>query len=116
MDVSFILSSDELYTLISLIPDATSDGQGFVKEALVGAVICDLSGLVNKKLANHIEEEIDIEPVVRMVISAIAKANSVKHNEGVWTIKSSWIALICEKYFYNDNHWKITPLKEIKSK
>jgi hypothetical protein len=116
MDVSFILSSDELYTLISLIPDVTNDGQQFINRALCGADICDLSGLVDKKLAHRIEEEIDIEPVVRMVASAIAKADSIEYDEGVWNIKSSWVALICEKYVYNDNHWKITPLKENKSK
>jgi len=116
VDVSFILSSDELYTLISLAPQVSDAGQKFYTDALSGAIICDLSGLVKKKLAHHIEDEIDIEPVLRMVSDAISQADSIETDKGVWKIKSPWVSLVCERYVYHENHWKITPVKGGESK
>jgi len=112
VDVSFILSSDELYTLISLAPQLSNAGQQFYTDALSGAIICDLSGLVEKKLAHRIEDEIDVEPVLKMISDAISKADSIETENGVWKIKSPWVALVCERYIYHENHWRITPVKD----
>jgi len=110
MDVSFILSADELYTLISLIPDMTISGKHFCDEALAGAEICDLSGLIHKNMAKQVEDELELEPVLRMISSAVSKATSAEHHDGIWSIRSEWIDLRCEKYPYHDNHWKVTPV------
>ena len=112
MDVSFILSSDELYTLIFLAPEVSGAARSFCDEALPDAIICDLSGLVEKNLARRVEEELDLEPVLRLIAKAISHADYVEFHGDVWSICSAWISLLCEKYAYHDNHWKITPLKE----
>jgi len=113
MDVSFILSSDELYTLIFLATETSEAGQKFSDEALAGAEICDLSGLVEKNLARRVEDELDLEPVLRMVANAISNADSADLRGEVWDISSPWVSLLCERYAYHENHWKITPLKEV---
>ena len=115
MEVSFLLSLDELYTLIALTPEVSKAGRRFCDEALSGAEICDLSGLVEKKLAHRMEDELVIEPVLRMVCGAISKADSAEVNGEAWSICSPWVALQCEKYAYHEDHWKITPVKEADS-
>jgi len=110
MDVSFILSAEEFFTLISLVPDATEAGQQFRNEVLGGAEICDLSGLIEKNMARRVEDELVLEPVLRMISSAVAKADSAEVHNGIWSIRSPWVELRCEKYLYHKNHWKITPV------
>ena len=112
MDVSFILSSDELYTLMFLAPEISEAGRSFINKALTGAEICDLSGLVEKSLARRVEDELDLEPVLRLIADALSNAGNARLNGEVWSISSPWVSLLCEKYTYNDNHWKITPVKE----
>jgi len=113
MDVSFILSSDELYTLIYLAPEVSAAGRRFSDEALEGAEICDLSGLVEKNLAHRVGDELDLEPVLRMVAGAVSNADSAEFHGNVWSIRSPWVSLLCERYAYHENSWKITPLKEV---
>jgi len=113
MEVSYILSSDELFTLISLNQDLSGAGQKFCYEALENATICDLSGLVEKKLAQQMEDELNLEPVLRMVSTAISQADSAEQQNNIWKINSPWLALLCMKYEYQENHWKVTPVKEV---
>jgi len=115
MEVSFILSSDEVLTLMSLAPELTEAGQRFKDEALSDAKICDLSGLVDKNLAHRINDELDIDPVIRMISSAISRADKIEPQGDTWHIQSPWAALLCEKYPYHENHWKITPVKEART-
>lgn len=112
MDVSFILSSDELYTLIFLTPEVTEAGRRFSDEALSDAIVCDLSGLVEKNLARRVKDELDLEPVLRLVADAVSNADSVEFNGEIWSIRSARLSLLCQRYAYHENHWKITPLKE----
>jgi hypothetical protein len=112
MDVSFILSMDELYTLMLLAPKISENGRRFINEALADAEICDLSGLVEKSLARRIEDELDLEPVLRLVADALSNADNAQLIGEVWSIRSPWVSLLCERYTYHENHWKITPVKE----
>lgn len=112
MDVSFILSSDELYTLMLLAPEISENGRRFIDEALAGAKICDLSGLVEKNLARRVDDELDLEPVLRLIADSISNAGNAQPDAEVWNISSPWVSLVCERYAYHENHWKITPVKE----
>ena len=113
MDISFILSTDEIFTLMSLFPDQTEHGKRFTAEALQGAKICDLSSLAEKKLARLINGNLELAPAVRMVGNAIAQADSASINDDAWDISSPWISLKCEKYPYKEGFWKITPVEEV---
>jgi len=112
MDVSFILSADEIFTMISLMPDRTEVGKEFIEKVLSGAEICDLSGLPEKKLARIDGDELKLAPVIHMMIDAISNAGKVEEHENHWLISSDWVTLRCENYPYKENHWKLTPLKE----
>jgi hypothetical protein len=112
MDVAFLFSNDELFTMISLMPSHTEAGQRFFESALGSAEMCDLSGLVDKKLARFVGNEIALEPAVRMVADAIARADSAEYNENVWVIHSPWVSLQCENYTYREGYWKVTPFEE----
>ncbi|MCL2151800.1 MAG: hypothetical protein FWH57_02395 [Oscillospiraceae bacterium] len=112
MEISFILSADEIFTLMSLFPDHSEGGRRFAAEALQGASPCDLSELPVKKLAKLVGGELEIEPAVRMAIDAIARADSASMSEDVWDIRSPWVFLRCEKYLYKEGYWKITPVEE----
>jgi len=112
MEVSFILSENELLTLISVNTGITEAGQHFVDAALAGAELCDLLTLVEKNLAKSIDDELELEPVLRMVADALAHADSAEINDEVWTIRSPFITLKCQQYPYHDGHWMITPVKE----
>jgi len=109
MEISFILSTDEIYTLMSLFPDHTDDGRRFAAEALSGATPCDLSSLVDKKLAKPVSDKLEVAPVIRMLIDAIARADIAEIHDDVWSITSPWVSLRCEKYPYQEGFWKITP-------
>jgi len=112
MDVSFVLSADEIFTLISLMPNRTEVGKEFVKKALPGAELCDLSGLAEKKLARIEGEELGLSPVIQMVIDAISNADHIEKSNDHWEVYSNWINLRCETYPYKEGHWKLTPLKD----
>ena len=112
MDISFILSTDEVFTLISMIDDKTEAGELFSSEALPGAGYCDLSGLVDKKLARVAGDELELAPVLRMLADAIARASSIERSGEAWSIRSPWVSLRCEEYPYREGHLKITPVKE----
>lgn len=113
MDISFILSAEELFTLMSLESGTSDAGLHFIDEALGGTEICDLSGLVDKGLARTADDELVLEPVLRMIISALSKASGAERNSGGWRIRSPWVELHCEMYQYNNNHWKITPVNSL---
>jgi hypothetical protein len=112
MDVSFILSADEIYTLMSYANNPSEAGRKFADAVLSEAKLCDLNGLVEKQLAKHIAGELDLAPVIRMVADALACADRSELHGDVWNIQSSWVSLRCEKYPYKEKHYKITPLKE----
>lgn len=113
MDVSFILSANEIFTLMQLIPSHTEAGQLFIKEALVGAEACDLAGLIERDLARCVRDEISLEPIIRMVADTIALAESAQVHEGVWKISAPWLSLICKPDRYRKGHFIITPVQEL---
>ena len=110
MDIAFILSADEITTLLSHFPDHTRAGERFINDALPNAGLCDLSSLAGKNLATLTDGKLELAPVLRMAADAIARADSAVNNDGVWDIRSPWICLRCEEYPYNDGYWKITPV------
>jgi len=111
MDISFILSADEILTLISLMPGQTGPGKKFCDEALPNAVICDLTGLIDKKLARMVGDELELAPVIHMVADAVARATSAELLGETWEVHSPWISLQCETYPFREGDWRITPLK-----
>lgn len=112
MEISFLLSGDELLTLISVNSEITKAGQHFITNALEGSEICDLLSLADKNLAKSINDELEIEPVVRMIADALAHADSSELKDDSWDIKSELINLKCQKYPYRDGYWKVTPVEE----
>jgi len=112
MDVSFILSSDEIFTLMSLMPGKTDAGRQFAEGALVGAVFCDLSGLVEKRLARMVGDELEIVPVLRMLVDSLARADSAELRGEAWVMCSPWVTVQCSPYPYRDGDWKITPVQK----
>ena len=111
MEISFILSADEIFTLISMMLNRTKSGTEFLENALRGAKLCDLSGLINKKLAHIDGDELELEPVIRMVIDSISNADIAEDHGNYWEIHSAWINLHCEIYPFKADYWKITPVK-----
>jgi len=114
MDVSFILSTDELYTLISQMNTQTQAGKAFVEKALAGAQSNDLSMLAGKNLAGVDGEELTLAPVLQMLVDAISNAGRAEYNGRYWEIDSDWVTLQCESYPFIDRHWKLTPVKGVK--
>ena len=114
MEISFILSKDELLTLILINDDITEAGQCFVDTALEGAEICDLLSLIDKNFAKNVNDELEVEPVLRMIADAIAHAVSSEHKDDTWKIGSKLIALECQKYPFHEGYLKITPVEEKK--
>jgi len=112
MEVSFILSNDELYTLLKIAKEKTKAGKRFIDEALHDAKLCDLSGLIEKKLARSTNGDLELEPVLRMVTDAISRATSAELQEEVWNIRSPWVDLLCENYPYHEGHQRITPVNK----
>ena len=116
MDVSFILATDEIFTLMSLLPGHTEDGKRFTSEALHNAKACDLSGLAAKKLAKATNGKLELAPGIRMIIDGIARADSAVKHGAIWEIRSPWVFLRCEKYPYQEDCWKITPVEDNESR
>ena len=116
MDVSFILSENELFTLMSLAPDPSEAGRAFAEAALAGAQRCDLGGLADRKLAKHVGGGgLELAPAIRMIADALAHADSVEESGGgggSWVVRSRWVTLRCERYPYQDGHLRVIPLKE----
>ena len=112
MEISFILTCDELFTLTSVTSGFSEAGKLFLQEALPDAELCDLSGLVLKKMARYVGEDMELSPVIRMISDAIAKADSATQDAGGWLIQSQWITLRLEKYAFQENCFKIVPLKD----
>ena len=102
MDVSFILSTDEFFTLLSLYPEHSEAGRRFADDALQDAALCDLSGLTEKNLARSAGGEMELAPVIGMVADSIAHADSAEEYNGVWNISAPDIMLRCEKYAYRE--------------
>lgn len=111
MEMSFLLSDDEVFTLMSLAPGRTEAGQSFADGALDGAKLCDLSGLVDKSLARRSGDELELIPVIRMVADALSRADFALRDGEVWEVGSPWLNLLCERYAFRDGYWKITPMK-----
>jgi len=111
MEVSFILSKDELYTLISIMGERTVAGKRFVEQALTDAVLCDLSGLADKALGRTTKDGIELETVTRMIVDAIAKADRAELFGEIWKIDAPWLSLECECCQYREGHWKVTPIR-----
>ena len=111
MDVSFILSTDELFTLISQMNNQTQAGKAFAEKALAGAQESDLTILAEKNLARIDGEELILAPVVQMMVDTISNANRTEYNGKHWEINSDWVTLQCEIYPFIERHWKLTPIK-----
>ena len=113
MDVSYIFSADELFTLMSLVSKHSEAGRAFGAGELADAVSCDLSGLVKKKMAKHCADgEMELSPVIRMLTDALASADSIDRQEDGWLVRAPWVTLRCAVYPYRDDHYIITPMKE----
>ena len=112
MDVSFILSTDELFTLISLMGSQSEAGRVFIEKALTGAQRCDLSILAEKNHARIEGDELELAPVMRMLIDAISNAERAEYNGSFWEIDSGWVSLQCEKYPFMEEHWKLSPINQ----
>ena len=116
MDVSYIFSADELFTLISLIPDRSDAGQRFCEDALADAALCSLDGLGAKKMAKqHPGNQLELAPVIRMITETLAKAESLERIKNGWLLRSPWITVSCEAYPHLERHYLITPLEEAAS-
>jgi len=111
MDVSFVLSADELFTLISQMNKQTEAGKTFVEKALKNAEICDLSNLEEKNLAGIGGDELILVPVMHMLINAISNATGAEDKDSYWEIDSDWVTLHCERYPYKEEHWILSPIK-----
>lgn len=112
MDVSYIMSVDEIFTLMMLIPEHTAPGEQFISEALTGADNCALDELEGKKMAKRTDDgRIELAPVISMFIETLAKASAVERAESGWIVRSQWITLHCEPYPYKDKHYILTPMK-----
>ena len=117
LEVSFMLSRDELYTLVLLSGEPTEAGKYFISEALAGASPDDLSGLIEKKMAHGHGEKIVVEPVIRMLGASICKAEKIdfinlgNESGGTYVVCSPWIKIRCEPYPRIENCLKLTPEK-----
>jgi len=112
MDISFILSTDEIFTLMSIARMRSAEGEAFITEALADAEICDLSGLVEKKFARYTNGELSIDPIVRMIADSLAMAESIAIREESWFVNAPWVSLIIQVCEYRKDHWKITPIQK----
>lgn len=112
MDVSFILSDDELFTLLSVSEEKSEAGQIFLEKALDGAKLCDLKGLVEKNLARFIDDELELESVIGMIVEVISKSESAELRDECWYIRSDPVDVLCENYQYNEGHRKVTPVRK----
>jgi len=114
MDTSFILSVNALFTLMSSVPNQTDAGRQFKDSVLPDAEMCGLEEL--EKFVVHNEDgHIELVPVIRMIIDALACADSANRTDEGWIVCSPWITLRCEEYQYKAEHYKITPLKDEKA-
>jgi hypothetical protein len=111
MEVSFILSANEIFTLISQTPEHTESGERFIREALAGAQSCDLTSLVKKKLAHITDNELELEPVLYMLITALSHADNAENCVSHWEIQSPWVSLRCESYPFKAGYWRLSPVK-----
>ena len=108
-----MFSADELFTLVSMIEDHSEPGKQIIDEALHDAEPCELSGLIEKKMAKKSESDIiEVAPIIKMIIEAIAHAESVKRNDIDWEIKSQWVDLKLEAYPFRDEYFRITPINQ----
>ena len=83
MDISILLSKNELFTLISLEQNHSEAGRRFAEAALAGAERCDLSGLAERKLAKRVGADgLELAPVVRMIADALAHADEAEERGG----------------------------------
>ena len=112
MEVSFIISADELFTLMSTVQGWTEAGRQFNAEVLGDAVICDLSELPDKKMARFIDGELELAPVIRMIADAVTRADNITRRGDIWEVASPWVTPKCERYPYREGHWRITPEEE----
>ena len=111
MDISFILSKNELFTLISMMPGRTDAGARFIELALSGAVLCDLNGLKEKKLARIVNDKPEPVSVIRMIADSVSRADSAQLQDGAWKISSPWALLRCEACPYQEGHIRITVIE-----
>ena len=113
MEVSFLMSCDEVFTIISLMPNRTPPGERFIRVALAGAKECGLQNFVGKNMARLTDDGYVLDPVIKMIADAMARPDSATFEDEVWLIKSPWISLTCEKCSTRVGHLKITPVTAI---
>ena len=112
MDVSYILSGDELFTLMSLVSNHTDAGKLFLAEVLSDAECCDLEGLAQKKMAKYCPDgQMELAPVIRMLSESLACADKAEQQENGWLVSSPWVNVSCEVYPHKEKHFKLTPIK-----
>lgn len=109
MDVLFLFSRDELYTLICG-HKLTDAGQRFVDTVLEGAKKDALSHIVEKRFAVRRGETILLEPVISMLIESIAKADTFSGDASLCELTSPWVSVRCETDPHAQDGFKLTPL------
>ena len=127
MDISYIFSKDELYTLVYALQNVktaqseTAEDKSagemnagekpIMPDFLQNAQLCDLARLAEKDMVKLYEDgQAEISPIIRMLIDAIAFPDNAENSKQGWVFKSNWITVKCETYPYKDNHYKLTPL------
>jgi hypothetical protein len=83
----------------------------FIENALSGAVLCDLNGLTEKKLARIVNGKPELGSVIRMIADSISRADSAQVQDGIWKISSPWVSLCCEAYPYQEEQIRITTVE-----
>ena len=110
MDISYIFSADELFTLVSAMFN-NPEGENSVPEFLKDAKACDLDRLVKKGMAKTFSNgEIELTPIVNMLIDALAFPDNIQEINTGFIFESNWIKVKCETYPFNENHYKLTPI------
>lgn len=111
IEISFIMSRDELYTLILLNGEPSEWGKNFVETELGGAQKNNLLNLADKRMASFRDGKLFIEPVIRMMGAAICKTYKTEKMDGVYIIYSQWINIRYEIYSQIEGYVRLTPIK-----
>ncbi len=109
LEIAFIISKNELFTLLQNTSQLSDSGIAFVKQVLNRSQIDDLNGLVEKKLAYIREGEVWIQPVIRMLVAGIARANGFESIDNGWRFDSLGMYIECLNYEHHPDHIKLIP-------
>jgi hypothetical protein len=112
LDVSYILSFDELLTLLTLAKTQTNECRHFADSVLTDAKLIPLNGLITKGLATRIDGKIRIDTVLRMLIDTIATAETIEERKECWHLKGEHINVNIALYPHIARHIKIIPIQK----